>query len=320
MNPSRPTSRRRFLRIVGLAALTSSAGRALPAAGVRPWTWQGVVLGADASIQIHGLPESTSRRLTRSCFKELRRCERIFSLYEPESAVCRLNRAGRLPDPPPELVDILKEARAYGERTGGAFDVSVQPLWTFLRDHHAREPGAEPSPQGLREVLDKVDYRAIRISTRLAEFARPGMAITLNGIAQGWITDRVTDYLRREGVSSTLVNIGEYRALGGHPEQRPWQLGVSGSAGPDAPLDILPLENAALAVSGGHGHPFAEHALAHHLVDPRTGRCRPAGRTVAVVAPTATEADALSTACAVVDDRDARRFATRSSVRLQIYS
>jgi len=324
MRTNRKMSRRRFLRITGLAGFGAASLSLLDhgiaaEASVPAWTWRGVVMGADASVSLHGLSEAKASRLTLGCFEELRRLEKLFSLYDPDSAVCRLNRQGYLLDPPPELVRLLLEARSFSKQTGGAFDVSVQPLWVGLRDHFKRTPTPPPATL-LRELLVNVDYRGIQVSRRRIAFRRSGMAVTLNGIAQGWITDRIAEYLQREGVSSTLINIGEYRALGMHPENRPWRLGVRGSDGADDLLDTVPLEQAALAVSGGHGHPFADLPGAHHLVHPRTGLCQPTRRTIALVARTATEADALSTACAVVDDEAASGFARDRAVRLRLFS
>src|SRR6266481_3026772 len=71
-----------------------------------------------------------------------------------------------------------------------------------------------------------VDYRRIDSGAAAIGFARAGMAITLNSVAQGFITDAIADMLRNEGFESAVVDLGEYRTLGRHPEGHAWRLGI----------------------------------------------------------------------------------------------
>lgn len=287
----------------------------------RSWAWSGVLFGADASIDLYGMEESTAARLTRECFRRLRALEDLFSLYRADSVVCRLNRDGMIERPPRLFVELLLRAREFSVMTDGAFDVTVQPLWACCREQQERDDPEEDGRVAAKfeEALLKVGYGDLYIDFGRVRFGKPGMAITLNGIAQGFVTDQITAFLRREGVQSTLVNMGEYRAIGEHPDGRSWRLGVRAPGSEDEVIDAVPLRDAALAVSGGHGMAFGGRDGRHHLMHPVTGECQPVDRTLAVTASTATEADALSTACAVVDDAGARRFAERSSVSLRIY-
>src|SRR5204862_2944758 len=116
-----------------------------------------------------------------------------------------------------------------------------------------------------------VDFRAIDSGSSTIAFARPGMAITLNSIAQGYITDAVADLLRNEGFESAVVDLGEFRTLGHHPDGRPWRLGIrNGNAAGDAGRTIE-LADMALAVSGGYGTTFEPSGHFHHIFDPHTG-------------------------------------------------
>ena len=75
--------------------------------------------------------------------------------------------------------------------------------------------------------------------------------IALNGIAQGYITDRVADLLRKEGLDDVLVDLGEIRGLGRHADGRPWTVGLKDPLEPARIVDTLTLENRALASSAG---------------------------------------------------------------------
>ncbi len=153
-----------------------------------------------------------------------------------------------------------------------------------------------------------VDYRAVTVDTRSIAFDRPGMAVTLNGIAQGYITDRVADLLGRGGLDSVLVDLGETRALGDHPAGRKWRVGLADPRDPDRVDRAVDLSNLAVATSAGHATRFDTAGRRHHLFDPRTGRSATGYLGVSVVARTATAADALSTGlmCADVDRIETR--------------
>jgi FAD:protein FMN transferase len=116
--------------------------------------WRGVALGARAAIRLAHPDPGEGRELLRRCVAEIERLERIFSLYRPDSALCRLNGAGSLDLPPFELVEVLSLAAEVSRASDGVFDVTVQPLWQRLAGHFAVE-GAEhrrPGPDGGREA------------------------------------------------------------------------------------------------------------------------------------------------------------------------
>ncbi len=192
---------------------------------------------------------------------------------------------------------ILAEARRYSELTQGAFDVTVQPLWqvhaAHFRQGRARAEG--PDRAAIAAALERVDHRALAIGPSLIAFERPGMAITLNGIAQGYITDRIAELLRSAGLDDVLIDLGELRALGRHPDGRPWTVGLSDPRRRRRLLRRLALDDAALASSAGSGTTFDGEGRFHHLFDPRLGRSSNRYLGLSVRAPTATQADALST-------------------------
>lgn len=291
-----------MLRIAATAGGAGIASTFLPgasgAAAVAPQRWHGTALGARASMILYHPDPAQGRRLIAAAIAEVGRLEQIFSLYRPESALSVLNRQGAFDAPPMELVRLLSEARRYGEMTGGAFDVTVQPLWTLYADHFSREnpDPAGPSATAIRRVLTLVDYRAIGLDARRISFARSGMAITLNGIAQGFITDRIADLLRAGGLETVLIDLGEVRGIGARPDGQPWRAGLKDPFRPERIARTLEIGNHALATSGGYGMRFDGQGRHHHLFDPRRGRSSDLYASVSVIAPTATEADALSTA------------------------
>lgn len=298
------TTRRRFLGIAAVAAGLALLPGGLRAAGVPARTWRGVALGADSMIQLAHPDPAEADRLIALCLEEVARLERVFSLYRTDSALARLNRDGALDAPPADLVRLLSEAAAFSRRTDGAFDPTVQPLWQLYAGHFAR-PGAAPAgpPEAaVRAARELVDHRKLRVEPGRVAFAGRGMAVTLNGIAQGYVTDRVSERLRAEGMTDVLVDLGEIRALGHHPSGRPWSVGLADPLAEGRNADTLEIADRAVATSGGYGTPFDPAGRFTHLFDPATGGCAREWLAVTVLAPDATTADALSTALSVAPE------------------
>jgi thiamine biosynthesis lipoprotein len=302
MSPLEPT-RRRFIAIAAAVAATAVWPRA-GAAAMALHEWRGVALGAAATIRLAHPDEAAARRLLDRCATEIVRLERIFSLYRPDSALCRLNVAGALDLPPFELVELLGRAAAVSAATDGVFDATVQPLWRLYAEHFSAAD-ADPAGPAVEAVLPLVGWRGVSVDDSRITLARTGMALTLNGIAQGYITDRVADLLRAEGMDHVLVDLGETRAIGTHPDGRPWRVGLADPADPARIAERLSLADLALATSGGYGTRFEPTGRHNHLIDPRSGRSAPALRTVSVLARDATTADAASTALSFLPDGDA---------------
>jgi len=264
-------------------------------------------------MAVHAMPPAVAEPLIRNCELEMQRLEELFSLYLPDSPLSRLNRTGRLDNPPPELVDLVRKALLVAERSGGAFDPTIQPYWTWLRETVETTGAIDPEAQA--QFLEKVDFRQVRCGEEELSFGREGMALTLNGLSQGWITDRAAKILRDGGAQHCLVNLGEFYGLGTQPSGRDWIVGLRGVEGEE-----IALRDRALAVSSGAGLYFGTGDRRNHIIDPRTGDCVEARKVVAVTAPEAWLADALSTACSVLEEEKARDLIAQwEGVELLIY-
>jgi thiamine biosynthesis lipoprotein len=302
---ARPT-RRRFFRIVGAAAglplLIATVRATAPKA--RFHTWRGEVLGALSELTLWHPDAAFARRTILRVRNEIERFERIFSLYRPYSEISRLNEDSKLVKPSPELRELIEESQRLGALSGGAFDISVQPLWKLYEAHFWSRTNVQPDIAArARDVAHSVvDFRQIACSAAAIEFARSGMAITLNGIAQGYVSDAIADMLRNEGFESAVVDLGEYRTIGRHPEGRPWRIGIRDGRNVGSIDRMIDLENMALAVSGGYGTTFEASGRCHHIFDPRTGASANRLVDVAVIGPRATAADGLATAICVAGE------------------
>jgi thiamine biosynthesis lipoprotein len=301
---ARRLTRRRAIRIIAAAAglpLIIAAVRAT-APPAQMFHWQGKVLDDLAELTLWHADAALCRRTILKVRTEIARYERIFSLYQPESEISRLNAAGSLSRPAPELRALIEESQRFGVMSAGAFDISVQPLWQLYEGHfwshaHVVRDIVARARDVAREL---VDFRRIETGARRIAFAREGMGITLNSVAQGFITDAVADMLRNEGFETAVVDLGEFRTLGRHPDGHPWRIGIRDALAGSEVDRVIELDDTALAVSGGYGTTFEPTGHFNHIFDPQTGASANKLADAAVIGPRATVATALAVAICVV--------------------
>lgn len=292
--------RRRLLLVMagagGLAGL-GLWGRLAGIGGLDRVSRTSRALGADVTMTALHASCETAERAIGGAFEELERVERIMSLYRPESEISRLNRAGVLDDPHPDFVSVLERAREVSLGSGGAFDVTVQPLWDLYAA--ANKEGRLPEDDAIEARRARVDYRKLEITSQRLRF-KEGMAITLNGIAQGFAADRALAALRAHGIEHALVDTGELGALGHKEGGAPWIAGIRHPRRADALVSAAALEGRCLATSGDYETTFTPDRSYNHIFDPATGRSPQEFSSVTVVAANGTDADALSTAVFVL--------------------
>jgi thiamine biosynthesis lipoprotein len=270
-------TRRRFIAIT--AALAPSM--ALPDTGLHVET--GIALGAKVTLRLRH-PDAT--RLATLAMAEIQRLEAIFSLYQPSSSLARLNRDNYLDAPPFELLECLTLAGAV-HAASPRFDPTVQPLWQA--EAAAVDRGTPLTDAERAKALALIGWPGVTLAPE-AITLRPGIALTLNGIAQGYIADRTAALLASHGLTHALIDTGEMVAL----PQGEWSVQL-----PDR--DVV-LRNRALATSAPLGMTFGGDGRTSHILDPMTGRpVQAAWKSVTISAPSAALADALSTAACMIE-------------------
>lgn len=316
-------TRRRFIAISAAALLPVAAGYPVESEAApdprRGATWHGVALGARASIRIEGMDRQEAERILQDCALEIERLETLFSLYRADSVLSRLNRSGRLEHPPADFLRLLSVAGTVHRTTMGAFDPSVQPLWQLYAEHFSQADAIVkngPSPDRIAAVSQQVGFGRVGITETGVSFGGEGMALTLNGIAQGYITDRIADLLRERGLAHVLIDLGEIRALGTRGDGNAWQVGIAPVHGENDPVRTVDLADRAIATSATAGTVFDDRSLYGHILDPRTGYPAPAQRQISVIAANATLADAYSTAFCLLEPEACDRIAGEQGLRI----
>jgi FAD:protein FMN transferase len=304
-HPSRRHAIRIFAAAAGLPLMIAAVRATAPPAQM--FHWQGEVLDEEAELTLWHTDAALCRRTFAKVRAEIARYERIFSLYQPDSEISRLNAAGALDRPAPELRALIEESQRFGVMSAGAFDISVQPLWKLYEAHFWSHTHVVPDIVARAQDVARelVDFRRIETGARRIAFARAGMGITLNSVALGFVTDAVIDILRNEGFEQAVVDLGEYRTLGRHPDGHPWRIGIRDPLKASAVDRMVELDDTALAVSGGYGTTFEPTGQFNHIFDPQTGASANKLADAAVVGPRATVAAALAVATCVVGEERA---------------
>ncbi len=272
-----------------------------------------LVMGTYAEISLYAPSKEAAAEAIKSAFAEMERLDRLMSNYKPESELSRVNReAGKgTVGCDDELFRIIEKSLYYSDLTKGAFDITVEPLiklWGFY-DGKVNVPSKEE----IQSILPAVSYKNVIIhrtgpdTKGSISFGNPSTRLDLGAIGKGYAVDRAVEVLKGKGIVAACVNLGgNIYALGSPPGRDSWKIGVQHPREKDRLLGHLELKDCAVATSGDYERFFVVNGKRYsHILDPRTGWPASGGEgmvSVTVIAPNATEADALSTSTFVLGE------------------
>jgi len=261
------------------------------------------------SVTIYqGGDEKTAEEAIALC----RTYEDIFSRTDPDSELYRLNHReiAQISD---ELAFVLGKALEFAALSGGAFDPTigtVSSLWNF-----AAENPEVPEKEAIHEGLSHVDYAGVTLSGNTVTFHDPDTEIDLGAIAKGYIADQLCAFLKAEGVTSAIIDLGgNLYCLGSKERGKPFEIAVQQPFGSSSAVSFR-VQDLSVVTSGIYQRCFElDGRLYHHIISPQSGYPAETGLlSVTILAPTSLEADALSTTCfllgaeagaALVDEMD----------------
>ena len=291
---STPFNRRDMLKITAVSGALLMGGKLVGSRFLsRPQSIHETrtLMGTVINLALVTDDKQAGQAVIAATFAEMERLITLFDHRQPEAQLAVLNHAGKLIQPAPELVEIMNLALEYGRLTDGAFDISVKPVIDDLKNGGSG-----------RAAAYLVDYRQVTVEKDRITL-QPGMAVTLDGIAKGRVVDGATAVLEANGFTNVLVEAGgDLWGQGLRLDGTPWRVGVANPrpTADTAVLAIFPITAQAAATSGDYQNSFSPDFGLHHLVNPATAVSPPELASVTVLAPSATDADALSTALMVM--------------------
>jgi len=281
--------------------------------GARRVVFRTQTMGTWATLSLVTPDSAAVADLAYAALRVFHRVDSLMSNWTDASEVARINREAARGEVTlhPEVAGVIAFAQQVAEASGGAFDITVEPLvrlWGFL--------GGTPRVPAQREIdaaLDRVGPDKVRFDARAGtlRFTRDDVRIDLGGIAKGYGADAAAAVLRRAGITDALVDLsGNMVALGNAATHEGWTVGIRDPTGAFPYLARLELHDEAVATSGDYEQFVSADGRRYgHILDPRTGWSARGLMSVTVVAEGAMAADAWATALFVLGPEPARRLA-----------
>jgi len=260
------------------------------------------LLGFGTTLWIKAAHENADQLETAldAAVKVIRHVERQMSLFDTDSSISRLNRTGKLAHADRDLLSVLRLSQQIGTKSAGSFDISMQPLWQLWSQ--VTEANRLPSAKEVERAQRLVNLRAMELTPTSVRLNAPGAALSLNGVAQGYASDRAREALRNNGIRHALIDSGETSLLGQAPNALPWRLKIEDAVTHPGKPDqvragsspVLQSDGRAMSTSSDAHTVFSADRRHHHILDPRTGYSPQHWSSVTVLAPSCALADALT--------------------------
>jgi len=303
-------TRRDFVRISAVGAGVLALGglgikELLASGGVKETSETRELLGTFITIKLVDTEPERAATAIREGFAEVERLSAILSRFDPGSDLAMLNRDGFVDNASPELLGVVQKAKYISDITGGAFDVSVLPLLNLYVDSFA-DGGSPPSERAIDAAKDLVGYQGIEVKDRRISLAAPGMCVTLDGIAKGFVVDQTAAMLRSQGFTRVLVaGSGDMSLRGDRDDGQPWKIGLTHPRALAGYYAVFQTTNQSVATSGDYENTFTPDFSWNHIIDPRVGHSPRELASATVIASDTAYADALATSSMVLGTTDA---------------
>ncbi|MCE5185908.1 MAG: FAD:protein FMN transferase [Planctomycetaceae bacterium] len=266
------------------------------------------LMGTLARIVVVAKDSARAAEAIELAFDEIVSLERLMSDFDPNSQLSLVNRRA-FTEPVPvddSLFEVLSASIEYSRLSDGAFDITVGPVVGLWRAE--RNTGVPPTLQALEEARRAVGWQSLLLDPgkKTVRFAKPGMHLDLGGIAKGYAVDRALELLGQSGAQGAMVDLGGNIRTFGVPAHgaRHWNIGLQDPRRNEHTLAVLNLDNLAVATSGDYRR-FAvvNGQRLSHIIDPNTAQSAQSVSSVTIIAPSAMQTDALSTAVTVLGDQ-----------------
>ena len=262
-------------------------------------------LGTVCSIQVFTeRPQSEVEPVLQACTHRLEELERHLSANAENSTLIDINNASGVSavGVPADVYPLFKRAAFFAEKTGGAFNPvigSVVKLWNI-----GFENARKPEDRDIRAALFRTDYKDLELTGSAIFLKKAGMKLDLGAIAKGFAADELSRIVKQAGIAHALIDIGgTISTVGKRSDGNLWKIGIRDPRVQQGqPIISVRVENLSISTSGSYERYFEQDGIRyHHILDPATGYpVRNNLTAVSVFSHSATDADALSTACFVL--------------------
>lgn len=259
------------------------------------------VMGTLAKVEFQSSDHLLAQKLLHDVVAEMHRIDHLMSPYKSASELSKLNKNGSRGGQQisKEMYDLLKRSEYFYYLTDGSFDVTFSSVGYL---YNYRE-NSKPTNSQLTALAPSINFKSIKFSPQdhKVSFLDQNTKVDLGGIAKGHAVDRCIEILKNAGIKNAFVNAGGDSRVIGNKNDRLWYIGIRDPRNSEKLVVNLPLEEVAISTSGDYERFFIKDNIRyHHILDPKTGDSVRNTQSVTVLAPTSTQADALSTSVFVL--------------------
>lgn len=249
------------------------------------------VMGTRFDAVVIGLDKSKSESVWEKITQELKRLEKIFNRFDPESEISVVNKAAYSKPiiVSPELWSVLNKCRIYNKKTERLFDIT-------LKDYS-------------KVILDEKNLSVT--------FNEADISLDLGAFAKGYALGKLQDVLLKAGVKQALLDFGNSSilAIGHHPYGDSWKVSLENPYHKETILGEISLNNNSLSTSGN------TPAYSEHIVNPHSGKYNDQRKVVCVVTENPEDAEVLSTTLMLANEREKEIILKQFNVeRVEIYN
>lgn len=209
------------------------------------------------------------------------------------------------------LQRIVERGLEYSQKSDGKFDIAIEPvssLWNFT----AEDPKV-PDTNDISSALGYIDYKKVSVGEKKIVFSEAGMGLDLGGIAKGFIADELKSYLKDNGVTSALINLGgNILCLGRKDNKKNFAVGIQQPfADRNETVAAVSVNDLSIVSSGIYERYFeAENGkMYHHILNPKTGYSYDNDlMAVTILSKKSTDGDGLSTTCFALGREEGMRY------------
>jgi len=268
-----------------------------------------LVMGTFARVTVIAADSRTGAKCVEAALAEIRKVDELMSDYKEDSEISRVNKGAftRPVEVGESTFEVIERSIEFSRLTDGAFDITVGPLVQLFRK--AKNDGIAPTPEQIADAKARVGYEKLILNDadHTVRFTVEGMSLDVGGIGKGYAVDKAIEATQKLGASGAMVDLGGHvKCFGTPPKGREkWIIGLQDpnidDFGGSGILLRLQASDTAIITSGDYQQ-FAiiDGKKQSHIIDRRTGKSAEGLSSVTIIAPNATDADALATAVCVM--------------------
>lgn len=256
-------------------------------------------LGGPCEFRLYANSKKQANQTHIALQSEVRRIEKKYSRYDPNSVVSRVNQSAGTDKPvaiDEETAGLLHYADQMFDQSEGLFDPTsgvLRRAWNF-------KSGKLPSQEELDALLPIINWKLVNFDRERVALTKPGMEIDFGGFGKEFTTDLCAVKAQNCGIEHGLINLGgDIRVIGPHPNGEPWIVGIQNPRNPTSKQEIarVNLHKGAIATSGDYERFMILDGIRYcHLLNPKTGMSiQPAFSSVSVLADSCLIAGSFST-------------------------